>query len=157
MFWNGWKSPAVESGLMELCSYWGEHREVCGTAWRRLPGSLERDVGFVWGLDPPDGLRCCIPGVDIPVPASLEQSCPTVLPLGSWGCSRLSGDEGSPQDLQGLWAGAVPLLSFTAWLWLSFCWDLAGVLLLLGEMVLQFWDVHRVSKPASGKRDNCHE
>lgn len=54
MFGNGWKSPAVESGLMELCSYWGEHREVCGSAWRRLPGSLERDVGFVWGLAPPD-------------------------------------------------------------------------------------------------------
>lgn len=41
------------------------------------------------------GSGCCIPGVDIPVPASLEQSCPSVLPFGYGGCSSLSVDEES--------------------------------------------------------------
>lgn len=124
VFTLGWEDAPVQ-----------QHREVCGSDWMRVPGSRERC------LDPPDWVSCCIPGVDIPVPASLEQSCHTVLPFGYWGFSSLSVDEWSPQ---GLWGESVLLLSFTAWLELSFCWHLAEVLLLLpGEIVLQFWDVHR--------------
>lgn len=125
--------------------------------WTRVPGSLEGDVGFVLGLDPPVCLRRCIPGVDIPVPASLEQSCPTVLPLGYWGCSSLSVDEGSPQELQGSEEGLFDCFPSLLGSDSAAAASLQGCCCCLEKSCCTSGMFTEVSKPGSGKRDNCRE
>lgn len=95
----------------------------------------------------PHTLRCCIP-----VPASLEQSCHTLLPFGYWGFSSLNVDEWSPQ---GLW-GAV--LLFPSLLGCNSA--AAGTCqrcCCLEKLCCSSGMFTELSKPGSGKRENCHE